>query len=154
MATIESDSGDRKKELEYMITCCICTDVYTDPKGLPCLHTFCMKCIQETGLKTDKIPEDEMPCPICRRLFKIPPEGFHGLPKNLFIESLIQRTNVSGQLAPLKSLCDACLEENSDAGRDTRAADMFCVDCKQKYCEECSRHHRKLKLTKDHKLIE
>src|SRR6218665_628115 len=87
-------------------------------------------------------------------MFKIPPDGLRGLPKNFFIESLIQMTNVSGQTASSKALCDACLEENADAGRDTRAADIFCVDCKQKYCEECSRHHRKLKLTKDHKLVE
>src|SRR6218665_39122 len=95
-----------------------------------------------------------MPCPLCRRLFKIPSEGFHGLPKNLFIGSLLQMTYVSYQSTSLKVLCDACLEENKDAGRDIRAADKFCVDCKQKYCEECSKHHSKFKLTKDHKLID
>src|SRR6218665_521099 len=156
MATKDLDGRRIKKqdELDDMITCSICTEVYTDPKGLPCLHTFCMKCIQQTGLKTNKGPGDEMPCPICRRLFNIPPNGFHGLPRNFFIESLIQMTNVSNQSAPSKALCDACLDENADAGRDIRAADRFCVDCKQKYCEECSRQHSKFKLTKEHKLIE
>src|SRR6218665_1335013 len=154
MDTIDLDSGDmNRQELDDTIICCICTEVYRDPKGLPCLHTFCMKCIQETGLKTNKGPGGEMPCPICRRLFKIPLEGFSGLPKNLFIESLTQMMNVSSQSAPSKALCDACLEENTAAGRDLRAADMFCVDCKQKYCVECSRHHSKFKLTKAHKLI-
>src|SRR6218665_3397775 len=151
MATKDLDYRHIRKqeELDDMITCCICTEVYTDPKGLLCLHTFCMKCIQETGLKTNKGPGDEMPCPICRRMFKIPPEGFNGLPKNLFIESLIQMTNVSGQSASSRALCDACLEEDVDAGSDIIVANMFCVDCNQKYCAECSRHHRKLKLTKD-----
>ena len=157
MATKDLDSGDniaKQDDLDDMTTCCICTEVYTDPKVLPCIHTFCMKCIQETGLTANKGPGDEMPCPICRRLFKIPQEGFPGLPKHFFIEKLIQLANVSDQSATSRALCDACVEENKEDGREIRAADSFCVDCKQKYCAECCRQHRKFKLNKNHKLVE
>src|SRR6218665_1208748 len=149
-----SSAAIKKQELDDMTTCCICTEVYTDPKALPCIHTFCMKCLQESGLKTNKGPGDEMPCPLCRRLFQIPLEGFRELPRNYFIESLIQMTNVSSRSATSKALCDACLEENTAAGRDMRVADVLCFDCKQTYCKQCSIRHRKLKLTKDHKLVE
>src|SRR5688572_31680496 len=115
MAAKESDSGATKKqELDNMTTCCICTEVYTDPKALPCIHTFCMKCLQENGLKTNKGPGDEMPCPICRRMFQIPPEGFRGLPKNFFIEKLIQASNISHHSATSRVVCDACLDENKE----------------------------------------
>src|ERR1043165_417190 len=130
MATNDLDSGDINKQddVDDMTTCCICTEVYTDPKALPCIHTFCMKCIQETGLKTNKEPGDEMPCPICRRPFKIPQEGFCGLPKHFFIEKLIQLANVSDQSVSLRALCDVCVEEHKEDGREIRAADTFCVD--------------------------
>ena len=158
MATKDLDSSDIKKqeELEDITTCCICTEVFTDPKGLPCMHTFCMKCIQETGLKTNKGPGDDMPCPICRQQFKIPPVGFSGLPKNIFIERLIglRETSVPDSPAVAKALCSACLEENQEQdSKGIPAADTYCVECKHKLCEGCSSDHRKFKLTRNHKLI-
>jgi len=30
--------------------CSICTEVFTDPRVLPCLHTYCLKCIKYQGL--------------------------------------------------------------------------------------------------------
>ena len=97
------------QELDDTISCCICTEFYTDPKALPCIHTFCMKCLQEIGLKTNKGPGDEMPCPICRRQFKIPEEGFCGLPNNFFIAKLIEVANVSNPSESSRTFCDACL---------------------------------------------
>src|SRR6218665_3407623 len=157
MAADDSKSVEfESQELYEKTTCCICTNVYTDPKTMPCMHTFCMKCIQETGLKTNKGPGDDMPCPMCRRQFKIPPEGFCGLPTNFFIAKLIQVANVSNLQVSYAALCDACLEENEETGKriDLPKAYMYCTECKQKLCEECSRHHRKLKLTKNHTLMQ
>ena len=28
------------------LTCSVCLDQYTNPKTLPCLHSFCLKCIE------------------------------------------------------------------------------------------------------------
>src|SRR6218665_1991445 len=133
--------------------CCICVDVLQDPKILPCIHTFCMNCLQETGLKSNKRPGDQMPCPICRRLFIIPNGGFTDLPSNTFIERIITVRNLLNP-SLLKALCEACTEETkSDSTKDVCVADVYCVDCRQKFCENCSKDHRKFKLTKNHKLI-
>src|SRR5688572_11290174 len=149
MAAIESGRDNIKmaESEDDITTCCICTEVYTDPKALPCIHTFCMKCLQEIGLKTNKGPGDEMPCPICRRMFKIPTEGFHGLPKNVFIERLIQVSKVSDPPTVSRISCSVCIMEESkeDAGKETPAADAYCINCKHKLCEECCREHRKFK---------
>src|SRR6218665_985118 len=156
MAAKDSDISDVKKqeELEDITTCCICTETYIDPKALPCIHTFCMKCLQENGLKTNKGPGDEMPCPICRRLFKIPPEGFHELPKHFFIERLIQVSTVLDPSSATKALCSVCLEESKEQGGDnTPTADSYCVDCKHKLCAECLNEHKTFKITKNHTLI-
>src|ERR1043165_7086772 len=124
MAAKDPKSGYvKRQELDNMITCCICTEVYTDPIALPCIHTFCMNCIQETGFKTNKGPGSEMPCPICRRMFKIPPDGFRSLPKDSFIERLVQMSHISDSSQALRTLCDACLEdENEETGKEIPSA--------------------------------
>src|SRR6218665_1013435 len=157
MDTKDIERSDRRKqeEVDDITTCCICLEVFTDPKALPCIHTFCMKCLQEIGFKTGKGPGAEMPCPICGRLFKIPPEGFPGLPKHFFIERLIQVSTVPNRSTSVEDACDACLEETKEEpGKEIPQAGTYCVDCNQKYCEECRRQHKKFKLTKNHKLIQ
>src|SRR6218665_537090 len=154
MAAKDSDISDVKKqeELKDITTCCICTEVYNDPKALPCIHTFCMKCLEENGLKTNKGPGDEMPCPLCRRLFRIPPEGFPGLPKHFLIERLIHFSKAPA--AATKALCSLCLEESKEQpDKGCPTADRYCVDCKYKLCDECCSEHSKSKATKNHRLI-
>ena len=44
-------SGGEEKEwqqIEEEITCSICGDLFTDPKTIPCLHTFCKQCIEKS----------------------------------------------------------------------------------------------------------
>ena len=33
--------------------CCICLELFQDPRSLPCLHTFCRECIQRSLNETD-----------------------------------------------------------------------------------------------------
>src|SRR6218665_993535 len=133
MASNDLDCSPAKRQKkDDATTCYICTETYTDPKALPCLHAFCMKCMQKIGLDTCKEPGDEMPCPICRQLFKIPTEGFRGLPTHFFNKCLIhvQSSNASDQSASAISISDARAEENEEAGKKISASDTqaCCVD--------------------------
>ena len=40
--------------------CPICTEVIVDSKVLPCIHTFCLKCLEQFW--KDKKPGDQVPC--------------------------------------------------------------------------------------------
>src|SRR6218665_3601411 len=135
MASNDLDCGPVKRQkMDDATTCYICTETYTDPKALPCLHAFCMKCLQKIGLKTKKGSGDEMPCPICRQLFKIPTEGFRGFPTHFFNKGLIhvglQSSNASDQSASAIFISDAPAEENEEAGKKISASDAqaCCVD--------------------------
>ena len=42
----EQSSSAALKELDEQLRC-VCLDLYTKPKTLTCLHSFCLKCIEE-----------------------------------------------------------------------------------------------------------
>jgi len=121
-------------------TCPICLEVFDNPKSLPCIHGFCLRCL-ERYFKDNK-PGDEVPCPLCRKEFKIPPEGLGGLQHHFFIQHLVDARNVSTKSTD-EQLCQACLEENEDGEGNVSAATMYCVDCSESLCEKCSRPHRR-----------
>jgi late competence protein required for DNA uptake (superfamily II DNA/RNA helicase) len=56
-----------KKPSNYII-CAICRNVFTDPViNVKCGHTFCLRCIEGTGVRTDnelfiRCPEDGTEC--------------------------------------------------------------------------------------------
>jgi len=80
------------KEMDDIMECSICTEVFTDPRLLPCGHIFCLQCLQ--SYSEDKQPGDCMLCPLCRKEFTIPDNGIPGLPKNIYIEKLLRVRNL------------------------------------------------------------
>lgn len=41
----EEKVGSVQKKLRQELECSICLSQYEDPRFLPCLHTFCAKCL-------------------------------------------------------------------------------------------------------------
>src|SRR5688572_28671176 len=81
VSNTDGKSGKVQDELHDVTTCCICDETYRDPVILPCIHTFCLTCLQRIGTHTDKNPGDPMPCPLCRQEFTVPEDGFAALKK-------------------------------------------------------------------------
>jgi len=105
--------------------CPICNDELKDSRVLPCIHSFCLKCLEQYC--RDKLPGDDMPCPVCRHEFQIPKNGVAGL---------TARTH--DKEAALSANCVVCSSEQRGV-----PATVFCVDCSQKLCERCSLPHLK-----------
>ena len=80
--------------IDELLKCPICLDEVADPKSLPCLHTFCFKCINAHC--RDACPGDEMNCPVCRTNFQVPPRGVEELTSNFFVKNLAEAKSVSG----------------------------------------------------------
>jgi len=74
------------EQLTDLIESVICSEVYTDPRSLPCLHTYCLRCVE--GFTAGRQAGDDFPCPQCRQEFQIPIGGVCKLRKNFFIEKL------------------------------------------------------------------
>jgi len=136
MATAASVATD-------LTICSICLHVFENPKSLPCLHAFCLKCLQ--GYFKDNCPGDEVLCPMCRKEFQIPSDGLEGLQHHFFIQQLVDVRKVSSG-DHREDPCVVCLEEreSEESSEEIATATVYCVDCKQKLCERCSRPHKKV----------
>jgi len=124
-------------------TCSICLEVFDTPKSLPCIHGFCLKCL--AGHFKDKLPGDKVPCPLCRKGFKIPTDGLEGLQHHFFIQHLVDAKNASSKVSG-NVPCQACLEEREGQGEDVPAATIYCIDCNESLCEKCCRPHRRTSM--------
>jgi len=109
--------------------CSICKDELKDPRLLPCVHSFCLKCLKQYC--RDKLPGDDAPCPECRREFRIPKVGVAGL-----------TVRTHDKEPDSSALCEACSSEQRDR---PIPATVCCVDCSQKLCEKCSQPHLRMK---------
>jgi tripartite motif-containing protein 2/3 len=49
------------RKLKELVTCAVCLKLFENPKVLPCLHSYCYKCIE--GLSQS---ENGFKCPECR----------------------------------------------------------------------------------------
>lgn len=138
------------KQLDDITECPICSELFTDPRSLPCIHAYCMKCIE--GYGGNRQPGDKIPCPMCRKEFTVPATGLGGLPKNFFIEKLLHiRQMSSRQSAP--SVCEVCDTVcKDDAAKQT--ATVYCVECQKKYFTDCAKVHRVIQMLHGHRLIE
>jgi len=124
MATAASVSTD-------LTTCSICNDTYDNPKSLPCLHAFCLKCLQH--IYRDKSPGDEEFCPVCGEEFRIPAEGIKCLKHHIIVQQLLDNERQRNQLRG--SHCDEHKEKE---------VELYCCECEKNICMKCyAVKHRK-----------
>ena len=118
-----------RNELENLLECSICMDTFTDPLCLPCIHTFCAKCIKEIVQKSQKegIETKEFNCPTCRCRVDIPEGGVERLPKHLFVNNLKEVITLTSK-SDIK--CDYCV-----ARRIETSATWRCIDCCISLCD-------------------
>jgi hypothetical protein len=102
----EDEASIPAKYLDDITECPICTEVYTDPRVLPCIHTYCLKCLTTWG--KDKLRGEKVACPLCMKDVEIPAGGFNELPKNFFVQKLIDAKSLSGSQSSRVKLCDIC----------------------------------------------
>ncbi|XP_020912396.2 E3 ubiquitin-protein ligase TRIM71 isoform X1 [Exaiptasia diaphana] len=140
-------SSSFTEDLKAQLTCAICNDIFTDPRTLPCLHTFCFNCIKGWN-EACQIERKRLRCPTCRAVVKIEGDDISKLPSSFTYNSLLQLFNVmktktdehSQQQLPE---CVGCSKRSVLVG--------FCPQCEGIICNECIDQHKTVKpLIKTH----
>ena len=120
------------KNLEKHVTCSICLDTYTKPKTIACLHTFCLRCLEEHALKTQR--QGQFRCPDCQAQVNIP-EGncFDNLPTGFLQNSLLSLLAVRQSGDGSQISCGICKKK--------RAEISYCFACEKLLCRDCVNAH-------------
>ena len=134
MATNPSSYSGLLK-LEEQLTCPVCLDHYTNPKTLPCLHSFCQHCLE--GLPLDKKNETYyLSCPTCRHHTELPEKGAGAFPVAFTINNLKEMYSTIENSAVFPSQEATC----SDHGKPLA---LFCGKCNTVICVTCQiRNHK------------
>ena len=137
-----------RNELEKVLECSICLDTFTDPLCLPCMHTFCAKCIKEYIQKslTEENETKGFNCPTCRYRVDIPEGGVERLPKHLFVNNLKEVITLTSKS---ESKCDFC----NAKGNETLAT-WRCIDCCISLCDKSKdAHDHVYSMSKPHQVL-
>ena len=76
LRSLLTDKMDIKTLLHNLreeVSCPVCTNIYTDPKHLPCLHSFCLQCLKQWHRTSHG--RDTIKCPKCQAVSRIPESG-------------------------------------------------------------------------------
>jgi len=92
------------RHLENITECGLCDGSLTDARMLPCVHTFCLKCIDHWS--QERVSGENVSCPTFRNQFTISEGGVAALPKNCFVEKLLAVKKVSCTLSQGETVCD------------------------------------------------
>ena len=125
--------------------CGICSDVYTDPRMLQCLHSFCMKCLKK--LSEEQGSGSSLICPTCEKTASLSDAGLDTLPKDLHKVRMIVVAEYESKLQGVEETpCDRCIETSNGP------AVSFCVNCCEFLCKVCTKDHKAWRKTLSHEL--
>ena len=120
-------------KLEEQLTCSICLDQYTNPKALPCLHSFCLDCLKGVPAEVTQQGHYSLPCPTCRSPCQLPQQGIETLPPSFTINNLTEVYNLLKKVTGNRhTSCDKC--NKADAVR-------YCKQCAKFLCQQCLHQH-------------
>ena len=121
-------ASDVLHKLKEQLTCPICLEQYTNPKFLPCFHSFCSKCLGSVPLELQN-GSYTLPCPTCRSPCQLSQQGVQALPSSFTINNLSEVYNLMKKVSGNRhASCDKC--NSSDA-------DRYCKQCAKFLCQPC-----------------
>ena len=141
-------SKPMKLELPNTIICELCSESYTDPRVLPCLHSFCKECLEKEAEKAGSQQSLKCPASKCNKSLSLPEGGIGALPRNLYLTFSVEIAGYKARMEGSSDVgCDSCVDSSSGP------AVAFCIECCEFLCKPCRDHHRRARKTLKHELV-
>ena len=129
--------------LHEEVSCSVCMTTFTDPKQLPCLHSFCLHCLD--GILRTSGRHDVITCAACRRESRVPDSGnLKDLPTNFHINSLLDALAIK-DCNTTAFKCGNCDKKSSHS--------LYCFQCCAFWCGDCITGHNIIRANKEHRVL-
>ena len=133
--------------LREKVTCPVCSDIFTDPRDLLCLHSFCLKCLQRWHQTSQNTTgrQGTIICPYCKALSTVPESGdIEDLPASYYLNGLVDVLAIK-QSNSTQVTCGNCDQESSEAS--------YCFQCCMFHCEDCVTAHNRMRSNANHRVL-
>ncbi|KAM9318435.1 tripartite motif-containing protein 59 isoform 3-T3 [Pholidichthys leucotaenia] len=117
--------------LEEDLTCSVCYSLFSDPRVLPCSHTFCKSCLDNllqvsTNYSIWRPLRLPLKCPNCRSVVELPLSGVDALPTNVSLRAIIEKYQMDSEPRP-----PSCQEHHR------QPLNMYCIQDRHLICGLC-----------------
>ena len=129
--------------LREEVSCSVCSDLFTDPKHLSCLHSFCFKCLQQWYETCGG--GEAIKCPKCQTFCRVPASGdLKDLPTSFYLNGLIDVLAIK-ECNKTQVKCGNCDKKRSEVS--------YCFQCCIFYCDQCVAAHNILRRNREHRVL-
>ena len=129
--------------LHEEVSCSVCKTTFTNPKVLPCLHSFCLHCLE--GILRTSGRYDIIACPECRKKVKVPSSGnLKDLPANFRINRLLDVLGIQ-DCNNVGIKCENCDKSSRHS--------LYCFQCCEFWCDKCIIAHGLIRANKEHRVL-
>ena len=133
------------RNLQKEAECPLCLETVNNPKTLPCLHSFCLECLDKHAGFARRQLQATIKCPVCQTSFQIPEgDSFKNLPTSYHLNRLVDVLALKDSGAQAQK-CGSCDENNT--------ASSYCFVCQNFLCTPCFEAHQRLKTTRGHRNV-
>ena len=133
------------RNLQKEVECPLCLETVNNPKTLPCLHSFCLECLDKHAGFARRQLQATIKCPVCQTSFQIPEgDSFKNLPTSYHLNRLVDVLALKDRGAQAQK-CGSCDENNT--------AFSYCFVCQSFLCTPCFEAHQRLKATRGHRNV-
>ena len=133
------------KSLKKEAECPLCLETVKNPKTLPCLHSFCLECLDKLANFARRQLQTTIKCPVCQTSFPIPDtDTFADLPSSFHLNRLVDVLALEDGTVQTQK-CNTCDENNR--------ATSYCFVCQSFLCASCFQFHQRFKATRGHRNV-
>ncbi|XP_026080099.1 transcription intermediary factor 1-alpha isoform X2 [Carassius auratus] len=137
----EAQGSVRMMVMALMDVCPVCKLSFSsrEPKLLPCLHSFCKRCLPSHNTPSSAASNAQqmnmIRCPVCQQECM----------DVEVLDNFFVKDSVEVPSSTMEKSCQLCMSCD-----DNTEASGFCVECAEFLCVTCIDAHQRVKFTRDH----